>query len=196
MVARHRSPATTEWTWLPDDTEESVLGTLLHQKAISALADMLEDLRDDEDATWDVGRNLGITGFQRRDGTAYAPMPDVFVHPRRLPVNVTEISLTEFGPPPLVVEVASPSTVDADIGEKAATYARGGVREYLVFDVGGTLLEEGPVAAWRLRPEEGGTLEPWLPEADGRWHTAYGFSLAPEGALLRVYDRRAGHARH
>jgi Uma2 family endonuclease len=167
------------------------VGTDLHQKAISTLADMLESLRDEEGTTWGVGRNLGIAGFRRRDGTAYAPKPDVCVYFTPLPANETELSLAECGPPVLVVEVASPTTVDADVGEKAATYARGGVQEYLVFDVSGALLgAAGPVWARRLRPEGGGTLEPWLPEGDGRWHSQCGAVLAAEGALLRVYSAR------
>ena len=120
MIAKHSSPAPPAWEWLPDDTEESIVGTPLHQKAISTLADMLEMLRDDEGAPWDVGRNLGLRGLTRRDGSAYAPMPDVLVHPRRLPETAAEISLAEYGPPVVVVEMASPSTVAADIGDLCA----------------------------------------------------------------------------
>jgi hypothetical protein len=79
--------------------------------------------------------------------------------------------------------------VAADRGEKAATYARGGVQEYILFDLEGHLLPEEPLWARRLRPEGGGMLLPWVPESDGRWHSAFGFALAPEGLLLRVYDR-------
>src|SRR5262249_39049673 len=89
--------------------------------------------------------------------------------------------------PILVVEVASPTTWEDDLGEKAATYARGGVPAYLVFDVSGELLPR-PVLAWHLRPEGGGTLAPWAPEEDGRWHTALGVALAREGRLVRAYD--------
>src|SRR5579871_5101289 len=135
MIANQTGQAPITWAWLPDDTEESVVGTPLHQKAISTLADLPENLRDDAGASWDVGRQLGVRGFRRRDGTIYTPIPDVQVHPRRLPKDQTEISLAAYGPPHLVVEVASPSTVEEDIGEKALTYARGGVQEYIVFDV-------------------------------------------------------------
>ena len=189
MVAKRTDPAMAAVDWLPDDTEESVVGTQRHQKAISLLADMLEALRDAEGAAWDVVRNMGFTGFTRRDGTAYAPMPDVCLHPRRLPLDVTAVSLAEYGPPWLVIEVASPSTVAADLGEKAATYARGGVAEYLVFDGGAALLPAGQVWACRLDPAAGGTLQPWWPAPDGRWHSALGLALAPDGPLLLAYDR-------
>ena len=62
MVAQRRGPV-AGGTLLLDDTEESVVGTPLHQKAISTLADMLEELRGAHKHTWDVGRNLGFRGF-------------------------------------------------------------------------------------------------------------------------------------
>src|SRR5947209_6557578 len=173
---RERQQATAPWRWLPDDTEESVVGTQWHQEAISRLKEMLLLLRDRTGAPWDTAANLGIRGFLRRDGSVYTPMPDVCVYERRLPRDVAEISLAEYGPPALVVEVASPSTWEGDVGEKAATYARGGVPAYLIFDVSGALLAQ-PVLAWHLRPEGGGTLVPWAPEADGRWHTDLGVAL-------------------
>jgi hypothetical protein len=148
---------------------------------------MLLLLRDRTAAPWDAAVNLGIRGFLRRDGSVYAPKPDLCIYGRRVPRNVPEISLAEYGPPLLVVEVASPSTWEDDLGEKAATYARGGVPAYLVFDVSGELLPR-PVLAWHLRPGGGGTLEPWAPGEDGRWHTALGVALAPDGRLLRAYD--------
>ncbi|GAC1436377.1 MAG: hypothetical protein NVSMB65_10400 [Chloroflexota bacterium] len=180
---------THPWIWLADDTEESILGTIRHQDAIAALARMLRLLREQQGGTWGAGTQIGIEGFTRPDGTAYAPMPDVFVHPRPIPEDVTSITLAAYGPPWLIVEVASPSTVAADLGEKARTYARGGVLEYLVFDVDARLVP-GQVRAWRLSREGEGGLTPWAPEADGRWHSAHvPLALAPEGVLLRVYDR-------
>jgi len=176
------------WTPLLDDTEESVVGTSLHQKAISTLADMLEELRDTIGYTWDVGRNLGFRGFPQPNGLPYAPKPDVVVHPRALPTEGTEVTLAAYGPPHLVVEIASRTTVGNDVGDKALSYALGGVAEYLVADIGGEGLLGGErVVAWRLRPEGGGTLTPWLPEADGRWHSAWGFALGVQGLLVRVY---------
>ena len=39
-----------------------------------------------------------------------------------------------FGPPDLVIEVTSPGTVNTDRSEKAAEYARAGIREYWIVD--------------------------------------------------------------
>jgi len=187
MVAQRRGPVAGA-TPLLDDTEESVVGTPLHQKAISTLADMLEELRDTTGHTWDVGRNLGFRGFPQPHGEPYAPKPDVVVHPRALPTGLTEVTLAAYGPPHLVVEIASRTTVGNDVGAKALSYALGGVAEYLVADIGGEgLLGGDRVVAWRLSPENEGTLTPWLPEADGRWHSAWGVALGVQGLLVRVY---------
>ncbi len=108
--------------------------------------------------------------------------------PHALPTGSTEVTLAAYGPPHLVVEIASRTTVGNDVGAKALSYALGGVAEYLVADVSGEGLLGGErVVAWRLRPEGGGTLTPWLPEADGRWHSAWGFALGVQGLLVRVY---------
>jgi len=116
-------------------------------------------------------------------------MPDVFLHARAVPHDVTEISLAAYGPPLLVAEVASPTTYLRDLGLKAEAYARGGVGEYVVFDTDGRLLgARGPVWAQRLGGPEAGASRPWRAEGDGRWHSALGFALAPQGTLLRVYD--------
>ena len=187
MVAQRRGPVAGA-TPLLDDTEESVVGTSLHQIAISALADALVELRGAHKHTWDVGRNLGFRGFPQPNGPRYAPKPDVVVHPRALPTGLTEVHLNDYGPPHLVVEIASRTTVDNDVEAKALSYALGGVAEYLVADVSGEGLLGGQlVVAWRLRPEGGGTRVPWLPETDGRWHSVWGFALAVREQLVRVY---------
>jgi len=187
MVAQRRGPVAGR-TPLHDDTEESVVGTPLHQIAISALADTLTELRRSRGYTWNVGRNMGFRGFPQPNSLPYAPKPDVVVHPRALPTGGTEVHLNDYGPPHLVVEIASRTTVDNDMGDKALSYALGGVAEYLVADVSGEGLLGGElVVAWRLRPEGGGTRVPWLPEADGRWHSAWGFALDVREQLVRVY---------
>jgi len=189
MVARGAGQATAVHDKLPDDTEESVMGTMLHQIAIRTLSEMLDVLREEQAAPWSVVSQVAIAGFRKRNGAPYAPMPDVFLHARAVPHTVTEISLAAYGPPLLVAEVASPTTYLRDLGLKAEAYARGGVGEYLVFDTDGRLLgARGPVWARRLSGPEAGAYTPWRPEGDGRWHSALGFSLAPVGALLRVYD--------
>lgn len=173
--------------WLPDDTEESILGTGLHLEAISILRDGLWALGPERGAPWGVGSQISLLGMVKNDGTAYDPMPDVFVHPRPVDPAWSSLSLLDDGPPLLVIEVASPSTVARDVGDKADAYFRAGVREYLVFDTTGDLL--GGSQVWARRAGPGGIV-PW--HADGRgwwWSEAVGVYLAPEGVRLRVRDR-------
>jgi len=189
MAAGSERAATADVVWLPDDTEESVVGTSLHQQAIGALFATLEQVRVEQGETWGVGNQMRVEGFKRRDGTLYTPMPDILVHPRAIAPDIPTITLAVDGLPWLIIEAASRSTVAADVGEKAATYARGGVREYLVFDPTAQLLDRQgtQVRAWRL---QGTGFTPWQPAADGRWHsTSIGVSFQPQGVLLGIYDR-------
>ena len=81
----------------------------------------------------------------------------------------------------------SEATYESDLNlatGKGYSYAQAGVREYLTLDPTGQYLEEG-IRAWRL---EAGTYRPWLPEVDGRWHSAtIGVAIALEGAQASVY---------
>ncbi|HZS86601.1 MAG TPA: Uma2 family endonuclease [Chloroflexota bacterium] len=190
------------WEWLPDDTEESVVGVRIHQDNINSLAATLRDLFEELGQPWGVGTNITLLGLTRPDGTAYEPMPDVLIHPRPVTYEMSAIDVQQAGLPWLVIEVASRSTVRRDVGEKAATYARHGIPEYLVFDPFGDLLgtQRGIAAGtqlWARRlPRDGqgqpvaGAYGPWEPEADGRWHclTPPGLSFAPRGLWLEVWD--------
>jgi Uma2 family endonuclease len=111
-----------------------------------------------------------ILGFRRPDGTRYTTLPDVFVYRTPIAPDRPSLSLKIYGPPALVIEVASESTYDSDLdleGGKGWTYAQGGVREYMVLDPTGMYVSE-LIRAWRL---EGGIYQPWHAEADGRWHS-------------------------
>ena len=186
MAVEHEQRRMADFVWLPDDTEESVAGSGLHQQAIMTAYGMLLQIQADEHASWGVGNQLSVEGFRRRDGSLFTPMPDVVVVPRHIPLELATISIAEYGIPWLFVEVASPSTWSADVGEKAATYARAGVAEYLVFDPTGALLG---TQVWAQRVTPAGVV-PWLPEAGGRWHSErLGLSFQPNGVLLTVYDR-------
>src|SRR5579883_1033183 len=190
------------WEWLPDDTEESVVGIQIHQDNLYSLAATLRHFFDELGQPWGVGTNITLLGLTRRDGTAYEPMPDVLIHPRPVTYEMSAIDVQQAGLPWLVIEVASRSTVRRDVGEKAATYARHGIPEYLVFDPFGDLLgtQRGIAAGtqlWARRlPRDGqgqpvaGAYEPREPEADGRWHctTPPGLSFAPRGLWLEVWD--------
>jgi len=69
---------------------------------------------------------------------------------------------------------------------KAFGYMKLGVPGILLFDPTSEYLGQGCLG-WRW---EGSGYQAWEPEADGRFHSPIlGVSFAPEGILLRVYDR-------
>ncbi len=173
---------------LRSDTEESVVGTLWHQKAIAALADMLDDVSDRRAATWEVCDQLALIGLRHGDGTDYDPRPDIMVLQRPLRGNPSSVRLRDVGAPLFVVEMASDSTKVNDQGDKKQAYAAIGIPEYLVFDLDGNLLS-APILAWRL---QSGSYVRWLPEADGWWRSAaLDVSLRPldDLPILSVRDR-------
>jgi Uma2 family endonuclease len=151
---------------LPNDTEESVVGTEWHQEAIGALADMLREVAERRGATWGVCEQIALLGLQYKDGKPYNPRPDVMVLAQPLPGgHISAIPLSEAGVPLFIAEVASDSTVGNDVGDKRLAYAAIGVPEYMVFDPVGNVLST-PLLAWRL--ESGGYVS-WRPDADGSW---------------------------
>jgi Uma2 family endonuclease len=153
---------------LPNDTEESVVGTEWHQEAIGALADMLRDVAERRGATWGVCEQIALLGLQYEDGKPYNPRPDVMVIAQPLPGgHISAIPLSEAGVPLFIAEVASDSTVGNDVGAKRLAYAAIGVPEYVVFDPVGNVLST-PLLAWRL--EAGGSVS-WRPDADGSWRS-------------------------
>jgi Uma2 family endonuclease len=172
---------------LADDSEESVVGSSLHQEAISALYTGLSLHRDLLGLLWFVGNQLTVV-IPREGHRAYRPMPDVFVRPMLGTARRVSLDIATEGPPALAIEVVSPTTVRNDINlrdGKAGAYAHSGIGDYLVFD---PLTEHLDSQVWarRLRGRE---YVPWEPQADGRWHsTALGISFAPLGSLLRIYD--------
>src|SRR5579872_4631869 len=108
--------------WLPDDTEESIVGTNLHQEVIRVLATELDIAlapavipnthRSGESG---VGSQTRIEGFRRRQGSLVPLYPDIFVYPHPIdPLRATH-TLAEHGPPALVIEVLSPSTAEGDL---------------------------------------------------------------------------------
>ena len=173
---------------LPDDTEESVVGTEWHQEASGDAADKLREGGRRRGALWGVCEQVALTGLRHADGRPYDPRPDVMVLPAPLPSGrMSSIALSDAGVPLLIVEVASRRTVGNDVGEKRDAYEAIGVSEYLVFDPDGVLLST-PLLAWRL---DGGTYRSWLPEADGTWRSAaLGLSFVPTQPLLGVRDHQ------
>ena len=184
--------------WPPDDTEESVLGTHLHQTTITNLrTGFNEAARAAPGAPlpWQAGGQTLITGFRRRDGSHLNLLPDVFVY--RVPVDPRRpsLSLRRDGAPLLVVEVLSEATAESDLdleGGKGYSYAQAGVGEYLLLDPAGDQLPgDARGQGWRL---VGGVYVPWAPDEQGRWASEQvGVAVGVEGIWAVVYgpDGRA-----
>lgn len=181
-----------EFAGLTDDTEESILGSSLHQGAITTLDDGLNACGPQRGLPWFVGNQIRMV-IPRLGHRSVNLSPDILVHPTLGSGSRDSLILAADGPPALVVEVASPSTALArDLNEdapnaKPAAYAALGILEYIVFDPLGEFLPDR-IRAWHLGPR--GYL-PWGPELNGHWASrALGISFAPHGFLLRVYDQK------
>ncbi len=173
---------------LHDDMEEDLVGTDWHQRAISSLYTSLSDIAQRAGLPWHVGNQLTLVAW-KPDGTAWRPSPDIMVHPQGGPAPRKEMVARTDGAPALVVEVASESTwsYDADTAEgKAAGYLALGVPEYLIFDPTGQFLGGAPCRGWRLVD---GAAQEWRLTDDGRYVSALGLSMRPDGDRLRVLDR-------
>jgi Uma2 family endonuclease len=175
--------------WLPDDTEDSIVGVEWHQESIGALAYALRAVKLRRSATWGVCEQVELGGLRRPNGRAYAPRPDVMVLAQPLAGHRAAISLEEAGSPLFIAEVASSSTLRNDREGKRLVYGAIGVPEYVIFDPVGDLLAE-PVEAWRLARPEDRTYVRWEPDADGYWRsTSLDIALLPRPPFLQVRDR-------
>lgn len=180
-----------EFDTLPNDTEETLVGSSLHQAAIVALYTSLEQCGPDRGLPWFIGNQIKLI-IPRQGRGSYQPSPDILVHPTLTSGSRESLHITADGPPVLVIEVASPSTAaDRDVNltsphGKPGVYASIGVREYLVFDPTGDILGE-PVWARRIGP---GGFVPWERDGFGRWFSStLGIAFEPQGTLLRVFDQ-------
>lgn len=179
-----------EFDVIPDDTEESLVGSHAHQGAIVTAVDGLQICARRRDLPWFTGNQIFLLVPQAGRTIPRRLAPDVCVYRSLAVANPISIEVAQHGPPTLALEVASPGTaIGSDIKlfdpeSKPQLYARIGIEEYLVFDPTGALVRE---AVWALRRGPDGFI-PWEPEADGRWHSTLGVSFAPQGMLLRVYD--------
>ena len=181
--------------WPPDDTEESVVGTTQHQLDIHNLRSGINEEAHRVAAggplPWQALSQTMVTGLPHPAGEGtFIALPDIFVYLRPIGRERGSVSLAEDGPPALVIEVASASTVGRDLDPrqgKAWIYARAGVAEYLVLDpTGGMLPERG--RGWRLVD---GAYQPWLPDARGRWHSAQiPMAFGVEDGLAAAYGAR------
>lgn len=181
-----------EFDTLQDDTEEMLVGTSLHQGAITALYTSLTLCGPHRGLPWFVGNQIKIVIPRERNKAPYIPSPDILVHPTLTSGSRSSLILAADGPPALAIEVASPSTaLEHDLNLTSPTgkpqvYAAIGVVDYLVFDPAGEILGT-QVWARRAGPQGFG---PWEPTADGRWvSAALNIAFQPQGILLRVYDQ-------
>lgn len=175
--------------WLPDDTEESIVGTEWHQEAIGALATMLRAIREQHETSWGVCEQIELSGLQRPNGTPYSPRPDVMVLKQPLSGDRAAITLTEAGAPLFIAEIASTTTVRNDREGKKEVYAAIGVPEYLLFDPVGNVLRS-PVIAWRLASSAATEYVPWEPQADGWWRSrVLEVAFCPAAPFLQVRGR-------
>jgi hypothetical protein len=162
--------------WPPDDTEESVLGTSLHQTTITNLRLGINEAAsiatpDGSPLLWQAGGQTMIRNFRRPDDSDYTTLPDIFVYRRPWDDARGSLSVTVDGPPILIIEVVSDATAESNLDMergKGYSYARAGVREYLILD---PMYAELPVGGqgWRLVD---GLYRPWLPDDRGRWASA------------------------
>lgn len=137
---------------------------------------------------WQAISQIMVLGCVRPDGSSYTVYPDVAVFAHPLDSRRGSFALEQDGSPVLVIEVASASTVKADLDMqrgKGWSYARAAIAEYLVLDPSGELIPEGG-SGWQVAH---GTYRPWQPEASGRWRSGViELSLGVEGGLAAVYD--------
>ena len=179
--------------WLPDDTEESIVGADWHQDAISSLRNGLRDVARARSWPWHVGDQLTLMAWHP-DGTIWRPKPDIMVHPQAGPTPREEMSATSDGLPALIIEVASPSTYLSDVNVSAPTMERREAKgfeylawplpEYLVFDPTAAYLPE-QVRAWRVVE---GRVQEWTPDAGRYQSRLLGVAFHPEGFFLRIFD--------
>lgn len=178
--------------WPPDDTEESVVGTNLHQTTITNLRWGLNEVASLRTPTgqappWHALSQTAISGLRRWDGTDYTVLPDVFIYRQPIDERLATLILEDVGPPLLVIEVLSKTTHRADLDfrhGKGFSYAQAGVQEYLILDPTGEFLPE------RVRGAHLGShgYIRRLPDASGRWHSrAIGAAIAFEGVSIAVY---------
>lgn len=195
MVTRAPVILGPEFAGLPDDTEETLVGSSLHQGAIVALYSSLTLCGPERGLPWFVGNQLTMVIPRVGDNPRYMPAPDILVHPTLTMAPRSSLVPSRDGPPALIVEVASPGTAEErDVNltsprGKPGVYEAIGVREYLVFDPTEESLGR-PVWARRAGPRG---FEPWPADANGRWvSAALGIAFEPRGILLRVYDQAGG----
>ncbi len=171
---------------LTDDTEEDLVGTDLHQRAIRTLCENLLHVQEKRGTPWHVGMQLTTLMGDVPGKRDWRPSPDILVHLTAGPGNLSSLDAVALGAPHLVVEVLSESTWGRDVDRKKEAYWHAGVEEYLIFDPTTTHLGTD-VQAWRRASR---SFVPWRASAGSRWHSrVIDVTFRPQGMLLRVTDR-------
>src|SRR3954470_13307579 len=143
-----------EFDHIPDDTEETLVGSHAHQGAIVTAVDGLQICARRRELPWFIGNQLTLLIPQAGRPIPRRIAPDVIIYPSLAVTDPTSIDVAQYGPPTLALGVASPGTaIGSDINlfdpdGKPQLYARIGAEEYLVFDPAGALV---PEAVWALR---------------------------------------------
>lgn len=167
---------------LRDDTEEDLVGSDLHQDAITEAHAGIAAYAREQGLSWYVSKQvMVIAPMPGRE--VWHPSPDVYVVPGISADPRSSYDARVDPIPPFIVEVMSPSTADRDLEVKRRSYEWIGVREHLIFDPTGDQLG-GAVRAWHTGAME---WEPWEADESGTWRSAVlGLGFRPEGVLLRV----------
>lgn len=181
-----------EFDTFQDDTEETLVGSSLHQAAITSLCGNLILCGPYRGLPWFVGNQTELVIPRQGNTRPLKASPDICVHPTLTNASRSSLILAVDGPPALAIEVASPSTALTndtnlvDPGGKPSVYWAIGIREYLVFDPTGDILG---AHVWARRAGVSG-LTSWDPNSNGHWtSTTLGVSFEPRGTLLRVYNQ-------
>jgi len=173
-----------------DDTEEDLVGSDLHQDAITEAHAGIAAYARERGLPWYVSKQVMVIA-PMPGRTDWRPSPDVYVA-----VDVPTGPRSSYNAfaepfPRFVIEVLSSTSVDRDLRTKRRMYRVAGAREYLIFDPTGEWLPGPQVRAWRLPAAEADQpipeWEEWEPDAARTWHSAVlGLGFRVEGMLLRV----------
>jgi len=174
---------------LHDDTEEDLVGSDLHQDAITEAHAGIQTYAEEQSLPWYVTKQVMLIATLST-GDEWRPSPDVYVVPG-VPAHPRASYDTRVEPfPPFIIEVASKRTARYDSTEKDNAFRSLGTVEYLQFDPTGE--ELGTQVQARRRASAASTpgqwtWQTWTPDQNGLWHSeVLGLGFRPEGVLLRV----------
>ncbi len=195
LVSQRQPPPAEEFHYYDrHPTKEDLMGESTAQSnLILYLLNILRWLYQAEG--WFVVSNLNI--YLRRRAHEYPLAPDVAVFkgihiPNPGDRKLRSWRLYEAGrtPPQVVFEISSKETWREDLQDKPAKYAAIGVREYYAYDPNDPPYwppARGRLRGWKL--EDGAMVEQPTDARGWLWSAELASWLAPDGALLRLYDQ-------